>query len=151
MVTTNGLDCQAALRSSNVAKPFLVFPAWFGQGLLEEGVAYFTNSGFTPAGHMRFDPGPRWRELPPSELYPRGMGFEQDIEALYEQICASCPAQADSILIAGTGLRCVGIIDALEQKLDRPVITANQASLWHCLEHAGVRRPIAGYGSLLSA
>ena len=40
---------------------------------------------------------------------------------------------ADGVLIAGTGFRCVGIIEALEQEMQRPVITANQASLWQCL------------------
>jgi len=29
------------------------------------------------------------------------------------------------------------------------VISANQASLWHCLRSAGVHTPIGGYGSLL--
>lgn len=150
VVTTNGLDCQAALRTSGASKPFLVFPAWFGDQALAPGVAYFADNGFNPAGYMRFDPGPGWRDLAPSELYPQGMGFEQDVEALYRQICTSCPVEADSVLIAGTGFRCVGIIEALEQDLGRPVITANQASLWQCLQHAGIRASVAGYGSLLS-
>jgi len=148
LVTTNGLDCQAALRASDVSKPFLVFPAWFGDQALQPGVEYFSEHGFNPTGYMRFDPGPGWRDLPPSELYPQGMGFEQDVEALYRQICTSCPSDADGVLIAGTGFRCVGIIDALEQDLGRPVITANQASLWRCLQHAGIGTFTAGYGSL---
>jgi len=53
------------------------------------------------------------------------------------------------VLIAGTGFRCVGILEALEQDLKRPVISANQASLWHCLRSAGVHAKVAGYGSLL--
>ena len=31
----------------------------------------------------------------------------------------------------------------------RPVLSANQASLWHCLRSAAVRTPIASYGNLL--
>jgi len=151
VVTTNGLDCQQALRSSGVVRPWLVFPAWFGDQLLVDGVNYFSNHGFRPAGKMRFDPGRKWRDLPPSELYPEGMGFDQDIEALYRQIRTSCPSSADGVLIAGTGLRCVGIIEALEQDLGRPVIAANQASLWHCLRLAGVRTPVKGYGDLLNS
>ena len=53
------------------------------------------------------------------------------------------------MLIAGTGFRCVGILEALEQDLKRPVISANQASLWHCLRSAGVQAKVEGYGSLL--
>ena len=52
-------------------------------------------------------------------------------------------------MIAGTGFRCVAILEALEQDLQRPVISANQASLWHCLRVAGVRTPVEGYGKLL--
>ncbi|MCP5153525.1 MAG: hypothetical protein H6983_05135 [Ectothiorhodospiraceae bacterium] len=147
-VTTNGLDCQAALRASDVSHPFLVFPAWFGDAVLPKGHAYFAERGFEPAGSMRFDPGRNWRDLPPARLYPEGMGFEQDVESLYRQIRAQCPRDADGVLIAGTGFRCVGIVQALEDDLGRPVISANQASLWHCLRLAGVRTAVAGYGSL---
>ena len=52
------------------------------------------------------------------------------------------------MLIAGTGFRCVAILEALEQDLKRPLISANQASLWHCLRSAGVHVQIGGYGSL---
>jgi maleate isomerase len=150
VVTTNGLDCQAALRTSGIRKPFLVFPAWFGDAVLPKGVAYFATHGFEPSGHMRFDPGRNWRDVPPRDLYPQGMAFEQDIEALYRQVRASCPTDADGVLIAGTGFRCVGILEALEQDLRRPVISANQASLWHCLRLAGVNASVAGYGNLLT-
>lgn len=149
IVTTNGLDCQAALRASGVERPYVVFPAWFGDATLEKGVAYFAEHGFRPAGHMRFDPGRNWRDVPPRELYPQGMAFEQDVESLYRQIIKSCPSDADGVLIAGTGFRCVGILQDLERDLQRPVISANQASLWHCLRLSGVRTPVSGYGNLL--
>ncbi|HTH97485.1 MAG TPA: hypothetical protein VL574_08720, partial [Stellaceae bacterium] len=148
-VTTNGLDSLAALRASGVRRPFLVLPPWFNDDIVTAGVRYYTERGVTPAGHLRYDPGRKWRDLPPGELYPQGMGFEQEIEPLYAQIRAACPATADGILIAGTGFRCVGILDALEQDLKRPVLSANQVSLWHCLRLAGVHTPVQGYGSLL--
>ena len=78
------------------------------------------------------------------------MGFEQEVEPLYAQIRAACPPAADGVLIAGTGFRCVAILETLEQDLGRPVISANQASLWHCLRLAGIRAPVAGYGNLLT-
>lgn len=149
-ITTNGLDCQAALRASEVERPFLVFPAWFGRDILEEGVNYFAERGFQASGHMKFDPGRNWRDLDPRELYPEGMGFEQDVESLYRQIRSACPREADGVLLVGTGLRCVSILQALEQDLQRPVISANQASLWHCLRQSGVNEKITGYGNLLS-
>lgn len=148
-VTTNGQDTMAALKASEVKRPFLVLPPWFPDDTLKAAVAYYTDQGFAPAGHLRFDPGRKWRDLPPGDLYGHGMGFEQEIEPLYAQIRAACPAAADGVLIGGTGFRCVGILEALEQDLQRPVISANQASLWHCLRRSGIHAPIEGYGRLL--
>jgi maleate isomerase len=147
-VTTNGLDSLAALKASSAKRPFLVLPPWFNDGLVEAGVRYYSDLGVAPAGHLRYDPGLGWRDVPPGELYPRGMGFEQQVEPLFTQIKAACPKQADAVLIAGTGFRCVAILDALERDLARPVLSANQVSLWHCLRLAGVRAEVAGYGSL---
>lgn len=147
---TNGLDCMAALAHLGISRPFLVFPAWFGDALLAQGLDYVAAHGLQPAGHMRFDPGPGWREMAPGALYPAGMGFAQDVEALYRQIRAACPEAADGVLIAGTGFRCVAILQALEDDLARPVVAANQASLWQALRHAGIRDRIEGYGRLLT-
>jgi maleate isomerase len=149
IVSTNGLDTQAALRASKVARPFVVLPPWFNDQTVAAGVRYYTDQGFAPAGHLRYDPGRKWRDLPPGDLVGQGMGFEQEVDPLYAQVRAACPADADGVLIAGTGFRCVAIIEALEQDLRRPVVTANQASLWHCLRSSGVRTPVEGYGSLL--
>jgi maleate isomerase len=149
IVTTNGLDCFAALSTSGVERPFLVLPPWFGDDTVAAGLRYVADLGVTLSGHLRYDPGPQWRGVPPSDLYRLGMGFAQEVEPLREQILASCPSAADGVLIAGTGFRCVAIIDALEQALHRPVISANQASLWHCMRLSGVTAKVEGYGRLL--
>jgi len=148
-VTTNGFDTQAALRALHVRRPFLVQPPWYNDETVAAGVRYYAEHGFGTAGHLRYDPGRKWRDLAPGELVGQGAGFEQEVEPLYAQIKAACPATADGVLIAGTGFRCVAILEALEQDLQRPVISANQASLWHCLRSAGVRTPMEGYGQLL--
>jgi len=148
-VSTNGLDTQAALRAMHVTRPFLVLPPWFNDDTVAAGVRYYAEAGFATAGHLRYDPGRKWRDLPPGELVAQGLGFEQEVEPLFAQIKAACPSAADGVLIAGTGFRCVAILEALEQDLQRPVISANQASFWHCLRVAGVRTPVEGYGKLL--
>lgn len=148
-VTTNGRDCQAALRAVNVERPFLVFPAWFADSSLPTGVAYFAEHGFRPAGHMRVDPGRKWRDADPRDLYSLGMHLEQDVEHLYRQVRTRCPDDADGVLLVGTGLRCVGILEQLEQDTRRPVVSANQASLWRCLRLSGVNSAVQGYGKLL--
>ena len=148
--TTNGLDTMAALRASGVKRPFLVLPPWFPDDTAKAAVRYYADHGLAPAGHLRMDPGLKWRDLPPQDLYGHGMGFEQEVEPLYAQIRAACPAAADGVLIAGTGFRCVAILETLEHDFGRPVVSANQASLWHCLRLSGVRAPVAGYGRLFS-
>ena len=148
-VTTNGLDTIAALHASGVERPLLVLPPWFNDDIVAAGVRYYTDHGIAPTAHLRYVPVEKWHNVPPGDLYPRGMGFEQEIASLHAQIVAACPADADGVLIGGTGFRCVGILDALEQELKRPVISANQASLWHCLRRAGVDTKIDGYGALL--
>jgi maleate isomerase len=149
LVSTNGLDTLAALKALGVTKPLLMLPPWFNDPTVAAGVRYYADHGVAPAAHLRYDPGPSWRDLPPGELTSRGLGFAQEIEPLHAQIKAGCPAEADGVLIAGTGFRCVAIIEALEQELKRPVISANQASLWRCLRAVGVSDAIEGYGRLM--
>jgi maleate isomerase len=48
-----------------------------------------------------------------------------------------------------SGRACGELLDALEQDWQRPVMSANQASLWHCLRLSGVNTPVNGYGRLL--
>ncbi len=149
IATTNGLDTLAALRACGVKRPFLVVPPWFPDSAVKAATGYYAGHGLEPAASLRLDPGRKWRDLPPGDLYGHGMGLAQEVEPLYAQIRAACPADADGILIAGTGFRCVAILETLEQDLGRPAISANQASLWHCLRLAGIKAPVAGYGKLL--
>jgi maleate isomerase len=149
-ITTNGNDTVAGLRAVGAERPFVVAPAWFGDASVAAAVQYYGGKGFDLAGHMRYDPGPAWRHIPPQDLYAHGKGFAQEVEPLFEQVAAACPADADSVFIAGTGFRSVAIIEALEEKLGRPVVTANQASLWRCLRLAGVGDAVPHYGRLMT-
>lgn len=149
-ITTNGLDCLAALRTCGIYRPLVVLPAWFGPGIVAAGVDYFTDHGVLPATTLSFDPGLKWRGVPPESMYPEGIGFDQEIEPLYQQITKAFSLPADGVLVVGTGFRSVGIIDKLETKLQVPVITANQASLWHCLRLVGATTIVTGYGELFA-
>ena len=149
--TTNGLDLRLALARLGLARPFLVMPAWMTDRLVESAVAYFAAFGLSIASAWRHQPASQWQGIAPQDLYGRGMAIDQETDSLLDQVCRHCPPEADSVLLAGTGLRCAGIIDAIEARLKRPVVTANQASLWRALEVSGCRRPIEGYGTLLRA
>jgi len=56
---------------------------------------------------------------------------------------------ADAIFLSCTDFRTIEIIDVLEKELNKPVISANQATLWHILRLMNIRASIKGYGSLL--
>ncbi len=149
VISTNGLDMIAGLKALGARKPFLVVPPWFGDSIVSALEIYLRSDGFEPSGWFRHDPGPEWRNVSISEMYPRGLGFAQDVQALYHQIVEACPKSGDAVLICGTGFRSVAIIGDLEKELDMPVVTANQASLWRCLRLVGVIDSISGYGRLL--
>ncbi|MEO0679633.1 MAG: hypothetical protein AAF192_04365 [Pseudomonadota bacterium] len=149
-VTTNGQDCLAALRAVNATKPFVVLPPWFGDGAFAQAEAYLARHGASPAALFRHVPEARWRDVPPNRLYAERMHMAQRADLLLDQILARCPAEADGVLIFGTGFRCVALIEAAEAASGRPVVTANQASLWRALALSGVAARPGGYGALFA-
>jgi maleate isomerase len=58
-------------------------------------------------------------------------------------------AQCDGIFASCTNLRTFGIIKAAESKIGIPVISSNQALLWHLLRLSGSQLCLRGYGRLL--
>jgi len=57
--------------------------------------------------------------------------------------------QADGYFLSCGGIRVVDIIEQLETDLKKPVITSNQALVWHCLRKLGFQNSIDGFGRLL--
>jgi len=149
VATTNGLDMRLALGHLGVKRPFLVMPAWMTDRLVEGAASYLAAFGFMVPAAWRYQPAPRWQGIAPQDLYTHGMAIDQETDLLFDQVARECPNEADGILLAGTGFRCAGIIDALEQRLGRSVVAANQASLWRALAMAGWEGSVEGYGRLL--
>ena len=73
--------------------------------------------------------------LPPDRVYELGCGAEHK--------------NADAIVLSCTDMRSVEVIDALEERLGKPVVTSNQAMLFTCLQKLQMTDVIDGYGSLL--
>jgi maleate isomerase len=63
---------------------------------------------------------------------------------------AQVPASAQAVLTGGNGFRAVGAIEALEEDLGRPVLTANQVAFWNALRAAGVLAPVPHYGRIFA-
>ncbi|WP_420821656.1 maleate cis-trans isomerase family protein [Pseudonocardia acidicola] len=59
--------------------------------------------------------------------------------------------QAQAVLLPDTALHTVELLDALEARVGKPVLTANQVSVWQGLRLAGADRPRAGLGALFAA
>ena len=85
----------------------------------------------------------------------RNLGIDKDqalaevpIEQVYELALSVDTPEASAIFISCTNFWSVGAIEALEQALGKPVISAIQASFWHCLEISDVNGAKPGYGRL---
>ncbi len=70
-------------------------------------------------------------------------------EAILDLALGAWDPESDGLIIACLNFRSHPIIDALEARIGKPVVTSTQATLWHVLRLAGVTTPIPGYGRLL--
>ena len=58
--------------------------------------------------------------------------------------------KADAYFITCTNVQSMEAIEELEQRLGKPVVTSNQAALWHALRLSGIGDTIRGLGQLLT-
>ena len=70
-------------------------------------------------------------------------------EQWFEKALAMKRTDADAYFLSCTNIRVLSIIDELEHRLEAPVITSNQAMLWHCLRQSGINDVVRGDGQLL--
>jgi maleate isomerase len=68
--------------------------------------------------------------------------------AWYRQVKSQAQENADAYFLSCTAVRTAEVIEPLERDLDRPVVTSNQAMVWHCLKAMDVHVSVAGYGRL---
>ena len=123
-----------ALRSLEAGKVALIDPPWFSPELIALGADYFAGQGFEAVSAAAAGlPSNQWA-IHPGQLF--------------EWTRAHVPPAAEAVFIGGNGFRAVGVIEALEEDLAIPVLTANQVLLWHMLRLAGTRAPVTGYGRL---
>ena len=131
--TTAAIGVTAALRSFGAKK--IVFMTKLDDAVRDYEGAYLKGAGFEIVGG-------------------RGAGAPNDIchalpsEFWYDATMACRNQVTDAYFITCTNVRAMGAIERLEQDLGKPVISSNQALLWHALRTAGVRDPIEGLGSL---
>jgi hypothetical protein len=69
---------------------------------------------------------------------------------IYEWARTHVPVTAEAVFIGGNGFRAIGVIQALEEDLKRPVSTANQVAFWQALRLSGTHNQVVGYGELFA-
>jgi maleate isomerase len=124
---------EAALRHLGVRRIALAtpYPATIGAA----GRAYWEAAGFEIVAHHRLDT---------ANIY------DETEERAYALARAANVPDADTILISGTGLPTVGVVEQLERDLKKPIVTSQTATLWHALQSLHVAEAVNGYGRLLS-
>lgn len=75
-------------------------------------------------------------ELPPEKLYHLALEVDKP--------------ESEAVFISCVALHTFTFIQKLENDLQKPVITSNQATIWNMLRMAKVNDKIEGYGQLLS-
>ncbi|MFV2031103.1 MAG: Asp/Glu racemase [Gammaproteobacteria bacterium] len=84
-----------------------------------------------------------------------GLGYENDMDmtgippqAIAEAAKTVCDANAELLFISCTAIRAAAVIEEIEQAITRPVVSSNQALVWHSLKLIGCPHSVRGYGSL---
>ncbi len=134
------LTCSAgvsALRVLGAKRVAIVHPPWFSAQLNARGEQYYQARGFELVFCAPMNPARPFTEVPASEVF--------------DWVRTNVPRQAEAVFIAGNGLRAVGVIQALEKSLRRPVLTANQVLLWQALQRVGAAGRVAQYGRIFRA
>lgn len=70
--------------------------------------------------------------------------------AVLDFAAAADHADAQAVLLPDTALHTIELLDALDARLGKPVLTANQVSVWQGLRLAGAGGPRTGLGALFA-
>jgi maleate cis-trans isomerase len=72
-------------------------------------------------------------------------------EAVLELAAGNDHPEADAVLVPDTAMRTVALVDAIEARIGKPVLTANQVTVWEALRLAGEPLVHSGLGTLFRA
>ena len=69
-----------------------------------------------------------------------------------EEVCALArqadAPEAEGLFISCTSFRTLDVLESLERELGKPVVSSNQATMWHVLRTAGIPAKLEGVGRL---
>ncbi len=126
----------AALRIFNARRIILITP--YTRAVNEHEIEFFAAHGIEVVDHL-------WL----GKTDAQGMASVEP-EQWIEHARTVRAERADACVLSCANIRVAPILARLEDVLGMPVISSNQAMLWHCLRSAGSAERIDGYGALLA-
>ena len=136
-VTTPSTAAITALKKLNIKKISIFTP--YPKKLNDEVVEFFRNEKFEITSNSYFD-------------------IESDIDIgkvdpdyLYDVLINMDHKDADALLVSCTSLPVLSIIDRLEKKINKFVLSSNQALIWDTLKKIGKNNSINGFGKLFTS
>jgi maleate isomerase len=132
----------AGFRALEAERIALIHGPFFTDDFDQKGVAYFQERGFevVHVSHL----------LPAIEVPHPNTGSVARPADIYEWAHSHVPSSAQAVFIGGNAVRAIGVIAALEEDLRRPILTANQVSLWYALRVSGAGDRVDNYGQLFT-
>ena len=127
----------AAFRTLDAKRIVLLSP--YPKDVNEREVAFFGHHQISVLHDVGLDlqgGGAAYSDVDPAVWYRLAMANQHD--------------NADAYFLSCTTIRATSIISMLERDLGKPVVTSNQATVWHALRTGGVRDEIVGFGELLT-
>ena len=133
-VTTPSTAAINALKKMKINKIAIFTP--YSKILNGEVIDYFKNENFKITSNSYFDIS---NDLDIGKV---------DENYLYETLLKMDLGDADALFISCTALPALSIIDKLEKKLNKVVLSSNQVLIWDTLQSIGKNDSIDGYGKL---
>ena len=123
-----------ALRKMNVKKVSVFTP--YSEKLNNDVVDYFKKENFIVTSNSYFD-----------ILYDNDIA-KVDPDYLFEVITKMDLGEAEAVFLSCTNLPALNIVDKLEKKLNKIVLSSNQVLIWDTLQNIKNTEPVNGFGKL---
>ena len=136
-VTTPSSAAVKALKKLKIKKISVFTP--YIKDLNNDVIDFFKKENFTITSNSYFDIK---NDLDIGKVDP---------EYLFEVLSQMDLKEADALFISCTALPAMSIIDKLEKKLNKFVLSSNQALIWDTIRSIGYNSSINGYGKLFKA
>ena len=133
-VTTPSTAACNALKKLNVSKVAIFTP--YSKKLNDEVVDYFKKENFIITSNAYFD------------ISIDGDIAKIDPDHLFNVISNMELEGAEAVFLSCTNLPALSIIDKLEKKLNKVVLSSNQTLIWEALNLIGNKKPVLGFGKI---